>query len=130
MLSPRERRILAPKPSGQGGAKMKIGVLGTGMVGVTIGTKLVELGHEVKLGSRSATNGKAVAWVAKVGRTASQGTFADAAVHGEMVFNCTSGAASLDALQAAGVENLRGKILVDVSNPLDFSKGPPPTLFI
>jgi predicted dinucleotide-binding enzyme len=60
----------------------------------------------------------------------SEGTFADAAAHGEIVFNCTSGAASLEALTAAGAKNLEGKTLVDVSNPLDFSKGMPPTFLV
>jgi hypothetical protein len=108
---------------------MKIGVLGSGMVGSAIAGKLVSLGHEVKMGSRSATNEKAAAWVAAAGRGASQGTFADAAAFGEIVFNCTSGGASLDALGAAGAQNLNGKILVDVANPLDFSHGMPPSLF-
>lgn len=109
---------------------MRIGVLGTGVVGQTVGGKLVALGHEVKLGSRSATNEKAAKWVAQQGARASQGTFADAAAFGEMVFNCTSGTASLDALRSAGAGNLAGKILVDVANPLDFSHGMPPTLSV
>jgi len=100
------------------------------MVGSSIAGKLVSLGHEVKMGSRSATNEKAAAWVKSAGKGASQGTFADAAAFGEIVFNCTSGAGSLDALKMAGAQNLRGKILVDVANPLDFSHGMPPTLFI
>ncbi|KFE68591.1 NADPH-dependent F420 reductase [Hyalangium minutum] len=108
---------------------MKIGVFGTGMVGATIGTKLVALGHEVKMGSRTANNEKAVAWAKKAGAKASQGTFADAAGFGELIFNCTSGAGALDALNAAGAGSLKGKILIDISNPLDFSKGMPPTLF-
>jgi 8-hydroxy-5-deazaflavin:NADPH oxidoreductase len=105
---------------------MKIGVLGTGMVGSTIGTKLVALDHDVKMGSRTATNEKARAWVTEVGSRASSGTFADAAAFGEILFNCTSGTGAIDALTAAGKENLGGKILIDVSNPLDFSKGMPP----
>ncbi|WP_375765010.1 NAD(P)-binding domain-containing protein [Archangium gephyra] len=109
---------------------MKIAVLGTGMVGETIGSKLVALGHEVKMGSRTANNEKAAAWVKKAGAKASQGTFADAAAFGELLFNCTSGSGSLEALNAAGKANLDGKILLDVSNPLDFSKGMPPTLFV
>lgn len=108
---------------------MKIGILGTGMVGQTIGDKLVSLGHEVKLGARSATNEKAQAWASKVGGKGSAGTFADAAAFGELVFNCTSGAGSLEALAAAGADRLRGKVLIDIANPLDFSKGMPPTLF-
>ncbi len=107
---------------------MNIAVLGTGMVGSAIGTKLVELGHEVKMGSRSATNEKAAAWVKQAGGRASQGTFAGAAADGEIVFNCTGGTVALQALEMAGAANLRGKILIDLSNPLDVSKGMPPTL--
>ena len=109
---------------------MKIGVLGTGMVGQAIGTKLVELGHEVKMGSRSADSEALREWVDEGGQGAAGGTFAEAAAGSELVFNCTAGQASLDALQSAGAENLAGKVLVDVSNPLDFSQGMPPTLSI
>jgi len=114
---------------------MRIGVLGTGIVGNTIGSTLVANGHDVCMGSRSATNPKAAAWARACGAAghrgrATHGTFADAAAFGEVLFNCTAGAASLDALQAAGHENLRDRILIDVSNPLDFSKGMPPSLVI
>ena len=110
---------------------MKIGILGTGIVGSTIGSKLVELGHEVKMGSRSRNNEKAIEWVKSVGSDrATQGNFAEATSFGELIFNCTSGANSLEALRQAGGVNLQGKILIDVPNPLDFSKGMPPTLSV
>jgi predicted dinucleotide-binding enzyme len=107
---------------------MKFGVLGTGMVGTAIASKLIQLGHEVTMGSRTAGNEKAVAWTTQQGASASQGTFQEAASFGEIVFNCTAGAVSLDALKLAGAESLKGKILIDVTNPMDFSKGLPPTL--
>jgi hypothetical protein len=109
---------------------MRIGVLGTGMVGEAIATKLVGLGHDVMMGSRTADNERAAAWVASAGARASQGTFADAAAHGEVVFNCTAGEASLEAIGSARTEDLAGKVLVDVSNPLDHSRGMPPGLFV
>ena len=109
---------------------MNIGVLGTGMVGNTIGSKLINLGNHVKMGSRTANNEKAAAWVKLNGPQASQGTFADAAEFGEIIFNCTSGGASVDALKSAGDSNLNGKILIDVANPLDFTKGMPPSLSV
>jgi predicted dinucleotide-binding enzyme len=108
---------------------MKIGILGSGMVGQTIGEKLVSLGHDVKLGSREHGNEKALAWAQKVGTRGSSGTFAETSAFGELVFNCTLGSASLEALAQAGAQNLKGKILIDVAVPLDFSKGMPPTLF-
>jgi 8-hydroxy-5-deazaflavin:NADPH oxidoreductase len=109
---------------------MNIAVLGTGIVGNTIASKLVELGHKVKMGSRKAGNEKAVEWAKKAGANASEGSFADAAAFGEILFNCTSGGGTLEALRLAGANNLRGKILIDVSNPLDFSRGMPPTLSV
>jgi predicted dinucleotide-binding enzyme len=109
---------------------MRIGVLGTGAVGRRIATKLVELGHEVTMGSRSAESKALLEWVQEAGGDARGGTFADAAVAAELVFNCTSGEASLEALAAAGAESLAGKVLVDVANPLDFSQGMPPTLSV
>ena len=109
---------------------MKIGVLGTGTVGQTVAGALASRGHEVKMGAREAGNDKAAAWAKKAGDKASHGTFADAAAFGEILFNCCNGAGTLSALDAAGDANLRGKILIDVSNPLDFSRGMPPTLLI
>lgn len=109
---------------------MRIGVLGTGSVGKRIATKLAELGHEVTMGSRSADSEALREWIEGAGPGASGGTFAAAAAAGELLFNCTAGEASLEALVAAGADNLSGKVLVDVSNPLDFSGGMPPTLTV
>jgi 8-hydroxy-5-deazaflavin:NADPH oxidoreductase len=109
---------------------MRIGVLGTGVVGKTVGARLISLGHEVTMGSRAADNPEASAWAGEQSDRASHGTFADAAAFGELVVNATAGAASLDALTAAGAENLAGKVLIDIANPLDFSKGMPPTLTV
>ena len=97
---------------------MDIAVLGTGSVGATIASKLVSLGHDVMMGSRTAGNEKAVAWAQAAGARARTGTFADAAGFGEVVFNCTKGGASLEALRAAGDGALDGKVLVDVSNSI------------
>jgi len=106
----------------------KIGILGTGMVGNTIGSKLIALGYEVKMGSRTTNNPKAAEWVQKNGKNASQGSFAEAASFGELVFNCTKGEHSLEVMKLAGIQNLAKKILIDISNPLDYSKGIPPIL--
>jgi len=109
---------------------MHIGVLGTGTVGRTLAQALVDCGHEVRMGSRAAGNDKAVAWAEGAGPLASEGSFADAAAFGALAINATAGAASLEVLEAAGAEQLAGKVLMDVSNPLDFSKGMPPTLTV
>ena len=108
----------------------KIGILGTGTVGKTIGSALIKLGYEVKMGSRTADNASAQEFANSQGPSASHGTFADAAQFADIVLNCTLGMASLKALELCGKENLSGKILIDISNPLDFSKGMPPSLSI
>jgi len=109
---------------------MKIAVLGTGMVGKAIATKLVDVGHQIMMGSRTANSDAGQEWLRSVGGKAQVGTCADTAAFGEIVLDCTNGANSLDALRQAGADNLRGKILIHVSNPLDFSKGMPPTLTV
>jgi 8-hydroxy-5-deazaflavin:NADPH oxidoreductase len=109
---------------------MKIAVLGTGMVGNTIATKLVQLGHQVMMGSRSANSEAGQQWLRSVAGNGQTGTFAGAAAFGELVFDCTNGANALAALRQAGAGNLRGKILIQVGNPLDTSKGMPPTLTV
>jgi predicted dinucleotide-binding enzyme len=109
---------------------MRVAVLGTGIVGRTLASALLSNGHEVRLGSRTAGNAAAVAWAEQIGGPASEGTFADAAGFGELVINATAGAGSLEALQMAGSEQLAGKVLLDVANPLDTSRGMPPTLTV
>jgi len=108
---------------------MRIAVLGTGMVGQVIASKLISLGHQVTMGAREAGNEKAVAWAGTHGAGAREGSFADAVAGAEMVINATSGAHSLEALEQAR-EGLAGKVLVDVANPLDFSGGFPPTFTV
>jgi len=109
---------------------MKCGVLGTGMVGIAIATKLEQLGHDVMIGSRAADGESAKAAVAASGAKAGAGDYQAAAGFAEMLFNCTAGAGSLAALESAGEANLEGKILVDIANPLDMSAGMPPTLSV
>ena len=107
---------------------MRIGVLGTGIVGRTLATKCVELGHEVTMGSRTAENEAATAWAAAAEGTARVATFADAAGAAELLINATSGGASLAVIGSCAPASLDGKVLVDVANPLDFSAGFPPSL--
>jgi predicted dinucleotide-binding enzyme len=107
---------------------MKFGILGTGVVGQTIGSKLIERGHQVMLGGRDKTNEKGDAW-AKSSANASYGDFAAAASFGEITFLCAKGDGAVAAAEAAKV-GLAGKVLIDVTNPLDFSKGFPPHLFV
>jgi 8-hydroxy-5-deazaflavin:NADPH oxidoreductase len=104
---------------------MKIAVLGTGMVGEAIASRLMGLGHEVTMGSRTGNNPRALAWAARTGGGARTATFGEAAAPSELVFNCTKGSSSLEALRAVGAERLEGKILVDVANDMSAAgKGP------
>lgn len=109
---------------------MNIAVLGTGVVGQTIGSKLVSLGNRVMMGSRTADNPKSMEWVLANGDLACTGTFAESAAFGEIIFNCTQGGSSLAALEMAGEDILKDKIIIDVANPLDFSGGMPPFLSV
>jgi predicted dinucleotide-binding enzyme len=120
---------------------VRFGILGTGVVGKTIAVRLAGLGHDVIVGTRnpeethSRTNPDQYgnppfgAWQEEHPEVR-LGTFAEAAAHSDMVVNATAGAVSLEALEQAGEDNLNGKILIDIANPLDFSKGMPPTLLV
>lgn len=107
---------------------MKIAVLGTGMVGQAIATKLVELGHEIVMGSRTATNDKALEWASGVGDNASVATFNDAASGSDVLFNCTNGSVSLEMLSSIDAANLTGKVLIDLANQLEVVDGIPRSL--
>lgn len=118
---------------------MKIGVIGTGPVGQTIASKLLELNHDVMIGTRNVSekltnnakekngNPPFSEWLEKNSR-AKLATFAEVAAFGEIVINATNGSNSVKALILAGAKNLRGKVLIDLANPLDFSNGMPPSL--
>lgn len=120
---------------------MQIGILGTGIVGQTLGLKLVQLGHSVILGTRNpsqldepkgrGSDARSLRdWLVLAGSGASVGSFRDAASSRDLIINALSGAASLDVLRSVGEEHLDGKTLIDISNPIDFSRGFPLTLFV
>ena len=120
---------------------MNIGIIGTGIVGQTLAGKLSEIGHEVVMGTRNVSAARERSkpgnygtpsftdWLAQHPKVRLE-TFAKAAAHGEVVINATNGVNSLAALKEAGEKNLNGKILIDIANPLDFSKGMPPSLTV
>jgi predicted dinucleotide-binding enzyme len=120
---------------------VRFGILGTGVVGKILAARLAGLGHEVIVGTRDPKetlsrtepdtygNPPFSAWQEEHSEV-KLGTFGEAASQGEIVINATAGAVSLKALEQAGGDNLNGKILIDVANPLDFSKGMPPTLLV
>ncbi len=109
---------------------MKVGILGTGDVGRALGRGFIALGHEAMIGARTANHEKALEWVGEMGAKASQGTFADAAKFGEIIVLATLGVANPDVIKAVPAESLAGKVVIDTTNPLDFSKGFPPDLAI
>lgn len=118
---------------------MKVAIIGTGGVGQTIASKLFSLGHQVMIGTRNVAekmvsqtkdgygNPPFAEWY-KLNEQIKLGTFAEAAEFGELVINATQGINSVNALKLADPKNLNGKILIDIANPLDFSKGMPPSL--
>jgi 8-hydroxy-5-deazaflavin:NADPH oxidoreductase len=120
---------------------MKIGIFGTGIVGQTLAGALAAKGHDVMIGTRDpeatmqresasgATRTPFRDWHAQH-QSVKLGTFTDAARFGETIINATSGGGAMPALEGAGAEALGDKILLDLSNPLDFSKGFPPTLTV
>src|SRR5436190_1281988 len=95
---------------------MKIGMLGTGMVGETLGTKFVQLGHQVKMGSRTANNETAAKWVAKNGANASAGTFADAAEFGDIAFLCLKGDIEMDVVRSVGAKPFGSTDIIDLGD--------------
>lgn len=119
----------------------KTGIFGTGVVGQTIAEKLVSLGHDVMLGTRNVQETMTRTGKDNLGRAGFKdwhdanksvrvGTYSEAAAFGDMLINATSGHGALPALEAAGSDNLKGKVMIDISNPLDFSKGFPPSLSV
>jgi predicted dinucleotide-binding enzyme len=120
---------------------MKIGVLGTGLVGRAHAARLAQLGYDVYMGTRDVTKATSKIEKDSMGNIPLKDwlvqnpgiklvTFSEAAEKGDLVINATKGEHSIDALRSAGEQNLNGKVLMDISNPLDFSRGMPPTLLV
>jgi 8-hydroxy-5-deazaflavin:NADPH oxidoreductase len=102
---------------------MKVGIIGSGDVGLTLASSFLELGHSVKIGTRSPN--KVASWVAEHGGKASAGSFAEAAAFGEIVMIATLWDGTASAIKMADAKNFADKVVIDVTNPLDFSKGAP-----
>jgi predicted dinucleotide-binding enzyme len=108
---------------------MKVGIIGSGEVGRKLADGFIELGHQVKLGSRDPKQSKITDWINKHDKEkASSGTFAETASFGELVVLATLWEGTAEAIQLSNPKNLAEKIVIDVTNPLDFSKGMPPSL--
>lgn len=118
---------------------MKIGIIGTGTVGQTLASRLHEVGHSIVIGTRNVEEKLSAETKDQYGnppfsewQKRNPGiplvTFAEAAEYGDILINATRGSASINALQLYTSENLQNKVLIDVSNPLDSSRGMPPSL--
>lgn len=111
-------------------SQLKVGILGTGIVGQTLGTGFLQAGHDVKLGTREPFGDKAMHWVKANGPRASSGTFAETAQWGDLIVLATLGSAAESVVHLAGPASFAGKVVMDTTNPLVFEPGKPPTLSI
>lgn len=109
---------------------MHIGVLGTGDVGQTLAAGFAGLGHQVMIGSRDPQQEKVRAWVERTGHDTSAGTFAEATAFGAVIVLAVLGTATEEVIRMAGADQFTGKVVMDTTNPLDFSTGGAPTLFV
>jgi 8-hydroxy-5-deazaflavin:NADPH oxidoreductase len=109
---------------------MKVGIVGSGQVGRALGTGFATLGHDVKIGTREPGNDKLAEWVMTSGGRASVGTVAEAAAFGDIGVIATAWAGTENALRLAGPQNLAGKVVIDVTNPLAFEPSAPPRLTV
>lgn len=107
---------------------MKIGILGSGVVGQALGSGFAAQGHDVMMGTREPQSEKVTAWLERAGPHASAGTFAEAAAFAELAVLATLWSGTESALRLAGPANLAGKIVIDATNPLVYSQHGPPTL--
>ena len=109
---------------------LKIGILGSGSVGRALGKGYVSKGHDVKLGSRTPAKHEVQDWLKDAKGKSSVGTFSEAAAHGDVLVLCSLGTATEEVIKLAGAKNFAGKVVMDATNPLDFSRGMPPGLFV
>lgn len=111
-------------------SQLKIGILGTGIVGQTLGTGFVQAGYDVKMGSREPYGEKVMHWVNGNGPRASSGTFAETAAWGELIVLATLGAAVESVIRLADPQHFVDKTVIDATNPLVFQPGKPPALSV
>ncbi len=104
---------------------MKVGIIGSGDVGLKLGEGFLALGDTVKIGTRDTSKENVVSWIAKNGQKATAGSFAEAASFGDVLLIATLWSGTMDAINLANPKNFAGKVTIDVTNPLDFSKMPP-----
>jgi predicted dinucleotide-binding enzyme len=109
---------------------MKIGILGSGLVGQALGSGFTTLGHRVTLGTREPESDKVRLWRKQVGGEAATATFAEAATFGELLVLATAWAGAENAIRLADAQHFAGKVVIDVTNPLAMRPNAPPTLAV
>jgi 8-hydroxy-5-deazaflavin:NADPH oxidoreductase len=117
---------------------MKIGIIGSGDVGQRLADGLIDLGHQVKIGTRDTSKKEVVEWIDKHRKegdkksaNASVGDFAETASFGaDLIVLCTSWSGTSNAIKMADPGNMTGKVVIDTTNPLDFSQGLPPRMAV
>jgi predicted dinucleotide-binding enzyme len=117
---------------------MKIGVIGSGDVGRRLADGLLDLGHEVKIGTRDTSKKEVVEWIdkhrkkgAREPEYASVGSFAESASYGDyLIIISTAWSGTSNAIAMADPNNMKNKIVIDTTNPLDFSQGLPPRMAV
>ena len=109
---------------------MRIGILGSGIVGRSLGKGFASNGHDVRIGTRTPEKQEVQEWLKTTKGKVSAGTFSETATHGQIIVLCSLGEATEAVIKVAGMKNFDGKLVIDATNPLDFSKGMPPGLFV
>lgn len=109
---------------------MEIGILGSGDVGRALGKGFAASGYNVKIGTRNPDKKELKEWLVEVKDNGSVGSFADTAKYGNILLLCCTGNVAEEVIELAGKENFKGKLLIDVTNPLKFAKDSPPGLFV
>lgn len=101
---------------------MKIGILGSGIVGQTLAKAFKNEGYEVMLGTRNISKEEVVSF--SKNENISAGTFQQTAKFGELLLLATKGNATEEIIKAAGIENFSGKVVIDATNPIDEKVAP------
>lgn len=95
----------------------KIGILGSGVVGQSLGSGFIKHGYRVMVGTRNAA--KLSEWNETASENGTVGSFAETAAFGDIIVLAVKGSAAKEVLELAGTENLNGKTIIDASNPIE-----------
>ena len=102
---------------------MKIGILGSGIVGRVLGSAFIAEGYEVMLGTRNVQKEDVVQWLSQ-NATAKAGSFKETAIFGDIIVLAMSGDVAEQVIKTSGIENFKDKIVIDATNPIDHTRPP------